>query len=234
MEGSERNGNGARPLPGRIAAFLYDFDDTIAETERLNDELFCGLLRDSYGLSLSTAEQEAMYGFSWNGVFDWLAANRGFRPDRAELWDRFLRAKRARFAGRATRLATGIDAMLALPARHAIVSGSTREEVDLIMRGSGLAAGAFDAIICDGEYARGKPAPDGWLMALERLRVPASAAVVFEDSLPGIRSAQAAGVTAAFVAELAAKDWSAEADVAFATLAEAHAAVGGKVVPVPR
>ncbi|MEP6267434.1 MAG: HAD-IA family hydrolase, partial [Paracoccaceae bacterium] len=39
-----------------------------------------------------------------------------------------------------------------------------------------------------------KPAPDVFLLALERLGLPATDAIAFEDSVNGLRSANAAGL----------------------------------------
>jgi beta-phosphoglucomutase-like phosphatase (HAD superfamily) len=44
------------------------------------------------------------------------------------------------------------------------------------------------------QVARPKPAPDVYLHAAERLRVPAEACLVVEDSVPGVASARAAGM----------------------------------------
>lgn len=52
----------------------------------------------------------------------------------------------------------------------------------------------FAAIVCGGDVARLKPAPDAYLEALRRLGLGADAALAFEDSANGIRSAQAAGL----------------------------------------
>jgi len=93
----------------------------------------------------------------------------------------------------------------------------------------GVPAGGFACILCDGDYARGKPDPDPFLLALDRLGVAAEEAVVLEDSEPGLRAARRAGVTAAFVAELAAGDMTAEADLCFADLREAWAAIKDRV-----
>lgn len=41
---------------------------------------------------------------------------------------------------------------------------------------------------------RGKPAPDMFLLAAERIGVPAKACLVFEDALPGMEAARAAGM----------------------------------------
>lgn len=56
--------------------------------------------------------------------------------------------------------------------------------------------GLFDAFASVGEVRRGKGFPDIYLLAAERLGVPPGRCVVFEDVLPGILGAKAAGMTA--------------------------------------
>lgn len=53
---------------------------------------------------------------------------------------------------------------------------------------------SFDAVATGDEVELTKPDPAVYLLALERLRVPASAAVALEDSPNGVRAAQAAGI----------------------------------------
>ncbi|MFN6952897.1 MAG: HAD-IA family hydrolase, partial [Albidovulum sp.] len=52
----------------------------------------------------------------------------------------------------------------------------------------------FDVIAAGDEVAAKKPAPDVFNLALERLAVPAAAALAFEDSRNGVLSAKAAGL----------------------------------------
>ena len=42
--------------------------------------------------------------------------------------------------------------------------------------------------------ARGKPAPDLFLLAAERMGVPPTRCLVFEDAEPGFKAAEAAGM----------------------------------------
>jgi len=206
---------------GPLKALIYDFDDTLVESERFNDALFSDLLRTEYGIDLSREEQDLLYGFSWTGVFSWLGAHRGLAAPRAAVWARFMAAKRRFFERTPLRLATGIHRMLSLPIPHAIVSGSTREEVRLMMAGVSLSPEMFRFILCDEDCAAGKPDPQGYLMALERLEVTPQDAVVFEDSPAGIEAARRAGIPVAFVAELASRDSGAEADMRFPSFVEA-------------
>src|SRR5207249_3942221 len=54
-------------------------------------------------------------------------------------------------------------------------------------------------IVSSDEVAHGKPPPDVFLEAAQRLDVPPDRTLVLEDSLNGLRAAKAAGMTAALV-----------------------------------
>ena len=207
--------------PSRIHALIYDFDDTVVESERINDRLFSEFLRTEHGIDLSREELDYLYGFSWSGVFEWLATHRGLRPAREEIWHRFLEIKRAFLRGTNLRIATGFDRMLALPVPQAIVSGSTREEVRMMMDNIHLPADSVDFILCDEDTDAGKPDPEGFLRAAARLGVPVGEILVFEDSPAGIEAARRAGMTVAFVAELASRDNAALADLRFESFIDA-------------
>jgi beta-phosphoglucomutase-like phosphatase (HAD superfamily) len=216
-------------VPRRISALIYDFDDTIVESERMNDSLFAEVLRRDFGISLSPNELDLVYGFSWTGVFEWLTANHGLGSGREQVWTRFIELKRDLLRGKKLRVATGLDRMLSLPVAQAIVSGSTRVELAMMMENIGLAADSLAFVLSDEDCVRGKPDPEGYLMALDRLGVPAEEAIVFEDSPAGIEAARRAGITAAFVAELASRNSAADADVHFATMMDAWTVVKERV-----
>ncbi len=60
----------------------------------------------------------------------------------------------------------------------------------------------FDEIICRGDYEKGKPAPDPFLKAAERLGVEPRLCLALEDSHVGVRSASAAGMMTVMVPDL--------------------------------
>ncbi len=60
----------------------------------------------------------------------------------------------------------------------------------------------FDQIICRGDYENGKPAPDPFLTAAERLGVQPRLCLALEDSHVGVRSASAAGMMTVMVPDL--------------------------------
>ena len=75
----------------------------------------------------------------------------------------------------------------------AVVSGSTRDSVTRSLVALGL-LDRFATLVCAGDYARSKPAPDPFLVAAQQLGVEPSACLVFEDTDMGIQAATAAGM----------------------------------------
>jgi HAD superfamily hydrolase (TIGR01509 family) len=60
----------------------------------------------------------------------------------------------------------------------------------------------FQAVVAKGDYAHGKPHPDPFLKAAERLGVEPQHCLALEDSHNGIRAAHAAGMMAIMVPDL--------------------------------
>ena len=75
----------------------------------------------------------------------------------------------------------------------ALATSSLRHHADLTLAEIAL-EDAFDAEVTGDEVERGKPAPDIFLLAAERLGVEPAACVVLEDSPAGVASAVAAGM----------------------------------------
>ncbi|WP_413728594.1 HAD-IA family hydrolase [Sodalis sp. RH19] len=84
------------------------------------------------------------------------------------------------------------DFLAALPPdRWAIVTSAPRELALRRLRAAGLRVPAL--LISAEDVVRGKPAPDCYLMAADRLGVDAGRCLVFEDAPAGIAAAEAAG-----------------------------------------
>jgi HAD superfamily hydrolase (TIGR01509 family) len=75
----------------------------------------------------------------------------------------------------------------------AVVSGGRRTSVEKSLAVVGL-IDRFETIVGAGEYQNSKPAPDGFLLAAERLGVPPESCLVFEDTGLGIEAATRAGM----------------------------------------
>jgi HAD superfamily hydrolase (TIGR01509 family) len=75
----------------------------------------------------------------------------------------------------------------------AVVSGSTRDSVTASLETLKI-LDKFDTLVCAGDYQRGKPDPEAFLIAAARLRIAPESCLVFEDTDMGIRAATAAGM----------------------------------------
>lgn len=77
--------------------------------------------------------------------------------------------------------------------RLAVGTSGPRENVELVLRETRL-EGYFSAVATGADVARGKPAPDVFLLAAERCGVSPRQCVVVEDAPVGIEAARAAGM----------------------------------------
>ena len=75
----------------------------------------------------------------------------------------------------------------------AVVSGSTRESVEASLRTLKL-HDKFAAFVCAGDYKKGKPDPEAFLLAAAKLGVTPETCLVFEDTEMGIQAATSAGM----------------------------------------
>jgi HAD superfamily hydrolase (TIGR01509 family) len=77
--------------------------------------------------------------------------------------------------------------------KSAVVTTTWRANVEAVLRPSGL-WDCFGCCISKEDVKAQKPAPEAYLLALERMKVTASKAVAVEDSPTGIQAARAAGI----------------------------------------
>ena len=102
----------------------------------------------------------------------------------------------------------------------AVASGSPRVAIYGALSQLGILE-RFDEVITSESVPRGKPHPDVFLAAAEALKASPPQCLVFEDSLIGVRAAQAAGMKCfavpsgnhAAIAELATRVFSSLADI---------------------
>ena len=113
---------------------------------------------------------------------------------------------------------------------RAIGSSTPRGNLDAIFAATGLGE-LFDAVVCGDDVVHGKPAPDVFLLAAQKLGLPPAECLVLEDAHAGIEAAHRAGIPVLAVAttnplsELAAATGAVEslADTTPAFLREIHA-----------
>ncbi len=77
--------------------------------------------------------------------------------------------------------------------RQAVASSAPRANIEVVLDVTGLAP-FFDACISAEDVRNGKPDPEVFLKAAEKLRVPPARCVVVEDAPAGIEAARRAGM----------------------------------------
>ena len=107
----------------------------------------------------------------------------------------------------------------------AICSGALRDEIELALECIG-AGEQFKLIVAARDVTRGKPDPEGYLLAAEQLAkctgldINPARCVVLEDSPAGITSGKAAGMKVLAVTTSYTADALGEADAIVDTLAD--------------
>lgn len=180
-------------------ALIYDFDGVIADSEVLvNSAMAEGVTR--LGLPMTAEQSIATYlGMRWPEVVartGVLLTERGLAPP--ENFGDTLKANiHRRFKAELTEVPgarAAIRQLAHLP--HAIASSSSADRLAECLEALVL-ADDFGAHVYSAELVtNGKPAPDIFLFAAERLNARPADCIVIEDSPGGIRAARAAGMTA--------------------------------------
>lgn len=85
--------------------------------------------------------------------------------------------------------------------RMAVASSSFPRQIEANLRGAGLRE-YFDAVVSGTEVKLGKPAPDIFLRAAERIGCRPGDCFVFEDSENGVRAGHAAGCITVMIPDL--------------------------------
>jgi len=99
--------------------------------------------------------------------------------------------------------------------QQAVASSAPGENVGVMLRALAL-DGMFEAIVSAEDVTRGKPDPQVFLAAAERLGVPRDRCIVVEDAAVGVQAARSAGMRCIGVSRAVVLD----ADIAVSSLLE--------------
>jgi HAD superfamily hydrolase (TIGR01509 family) len=184
-----------------LRALIFDFDGTILDTESADYACWQAIYRD-HDCELPLAEWQQCIGTAYTNFnpYDYLEAQSGRSIDRTSI----AAYHKSLFMPMVEQQATmpGIDVLLNDAAdaglRLAVASSSQQPWVTGHLDRLGLLA-KFHTICTASDVQRIKPAPDLYLLALERLDARAEEALAVEDSLNGMNAALAAGLTVVVV-----------------------------------
>jgi len=101
----------------------------------------------------------------------------------------------------------------------ALASSAPMENIQLVTRGLGIES-SFQAIVSGREVNEGKPSPQGFLLAAQKLGVEPKNCIVIEDAVAGVTAAKRAGMRCLAVANTHPRISLTEADLIVDTLEE--------------
>lgn len=193
------------PPERRFGGYIFDCDGTLADTMPLHHRAWQRAL----------TENGAGFTFDW----DLFVSRAGMTLEQTvvELAAQFevaldpistARAQRLHYARLESRMQPIADVVdfARFAARHApisVASGSPRPLVERTLTRIGV-RDLFEVIVTPEDVERGKPAPDLFLLAAERMGVPPASCVVFEDGEMGFEAARKAGMALVRVAPASA------------------------------
>jgi HAD superfamily hydrolase (TIGR01509 family) len=190
-------------IPRIPEAVVFDMDGLLFDTEAIYRE---AMIATALRLGFEMPDQvfHAMVGLPAEASRALLISHYGSDFDVDTFWiesandfhklivgRKFLKAGVIELLGHLDR--SGLRCAIATSSRHLDVQRNLAAH-DLERR--------FHAIVAHGDYVLGKPNPDPYLRAAERLGKPPESCLALEDSFNGVRSAAAAGMMTIMVPDL--------------------------------
>lgn len=188
-----------------LQAVIFDFDGVIADSEALHykalNEVF-----NRYGVDVpKEVHWEKYLGYSDRENIEAVSVDydmgmddakiQGLIDEKKVVFDELIASGSIIIDG----VETFIQRLIKADIRRAICSGALRSDIDLMLAGTDF-KNAFEAVVTADDVTHGKPDPEGYLLALNKLNqnggsvIEPNQCIVIEDSHWGLEAAAAAGM----------------------------------------
>lgn len=178
-------------------AVVFDLDGVLWDGEPLYHEAF-NVVLEPYGHTVTSEDYLNIIGHSVEAAWAWVLTRFKIREEPASFLRGYNDAVLELLAQPVEPL-PGVRELLAELRRRGLpiglASASLRQWVNATIRGLNV-EDAFDATVSASEVMNSKPAPDLYLAAAAKLRVPPTQCLAVEDTGAGIAAAKAAGMFA--------------------------------------
>jgi beta-phosphoglucomutase family hydrolase len=182
----------ARTGPAGGWAWIFDFDGVLVDTMPAHFASYRDALAE-VGVPLDRERFYYQAGMTGREQIRYFCQQAGIEADVERIY-----ARKNELAPRHQHLVTPIprnlellQALRAAGFRAAVASGSSRPSILPVMERFGI---DVDAVVSAEDVKRGKPHPDLFLKAAERLGAAPQECTVIEDSEVGVQAAKAAGM----------------------------------------
>lgn len=177
-----------------VKAFLIDFDGTAVLSEESRFKSINAVLAD-LGSSISKQEWNSTYKkISSEEIFEQLINQEKIQGDAEDLYENEAQKRKELIEKGEIELAKGfhefIEKLDEKNIKYIICSGGSREHIEYVMKKLNIGDIPF---ISREDYSLKKPAPDCYIVGMEKLGVKSGYCVAIDDSYNGILSAVKAG-----------------------------------------
>jgi HAD superfamily hydrolase (TIGR01509 family) len=209
-----------------IESVIFDCDGVLVDTEPISNRVLARLLTQA---GLPTTLEDCLRYYRGRAMRSVLAdaTSRLGAPLAFDVAERYYAEVEPIFRLELDPVAGIVGALDRIDLPSCVASSGPHHKMEVTLRATGLWDRFAGRIFSATEVARGKPAPDLFLYAAERMGFdPASTAVV-EDSIAGVQAAVAAGMRAlAFAGETEPSELAAAGGEPFTEMAELPGLLG--------
>jgi len=211
-------------MPHPFLAVIFDLDGVIADSEPCWNEIDAKLLAE-HGITYRGEYHRNVLGVSYRLAVEFYKKAFGLSVPTDEMMRRRGEIAADFFANRIDVFPSTKPVLQELRQMNlhlAVATSSVSASARPFLARHGLTA-FFEAVITGEEVEHGKPHPDIYLRAAEKLGVTADACLVIEDALSGIAAAKAAKMRVAAIPDtrfVDPSDYKKEADYVLSSLKE--------------
>jgi beta-phosphoglucomutase family hydrolase len=202
-------------------AVLWDLDGVLVDTAPFHFQAWQELFR-SVGKGFADGDFRRTFGLRNDAILRDILGELA-PAEEARLARRKEELYRAKAEGRVKAMPGAIGLLRRLKQegrKTAIVSSAPRENVRVLLHSLELEE-MFEAVVAEEDAPRGKPDPQGFLLAAEKLGVAAAECVVIEDAPGGVEAAKRAGMRCIGVTTSRPREALTSADLVVDSLEEA-------------
>jgi beta-phosphoglucomutase-like phosphatase (HAD superfamily) len=178
-----------------IEAVIFDMDGLLVDSEPVWDAARRWMAREA-GKTWTTEDHQAVMGVSTHEWVAYMTDRLALTLPPEEVEERIIERMVEMYRSGIPWFPGAVEAVDLVGGRYrtALASGSHRRLIEAVTADAAM-QGRFQVIVASDEVGRGKPAPDVYLAAAERLGVGADDCVCLEDSGNGILAGVRAGMT---------------------------------------